>query len=119
MRRIGTAGIIFLFSGLMPAGSALAHEQYAGANFAQTYVSHADLAVTSTPIPILPVNSVRVSALCQNTGTNSMRIGDANVSNAQGTLIAPNGSAVFDVTSALYASSQNGTTAHCDEVVRE
>jgi hypothetical protein len=89
---------------------------------AQTYLSYADvpLAAAAPPVQVLPVNPNRVTAVCQNTGTtNTARVGDVDVGANQGTMLYADGAGVtFDVTSAIYAYSQGGTTINCAEIVR-
>ena len=89
---------------------------------AQDYLSYPDVSLTAggAPVRVLAANPNRVTAICQNTGaTNTARIGDANVSANQGTMLYADGAGLtFDVTGAIYAYSQGGTTVNCAEIVR-
>lgn len=89
---------------------------------AQVYLSYPDasIAAGAAAVQVLAANPSRVTAICQNTGTaNTARIGDANIGSNRGTMLYANGAGLtLDVTSAIYAYSQAGTTVNCAEVVR-
>lgn len=88
----------------------------------QTYLSYPDVALTAgaPPVQVLAANPKRVTAICQNTGTaNTARLGDTNTGANQGTMIYANGAGLtLDITGAVYAYSQDGTTVNCAEIVR-
>ncbi len=118
------SAILFLLA-IITIGAAPAHAQHfaqAQGVAAQNYLSYADvaLAAAAPPLQVLAGNPNRVTAICQNTGaTNTARIGDANVGANQGTMLYANGAGVtFDITGAIYAYSQSGTTINCAEIVR-
>lgn len=89
---------------------------------AQNYLSYADvsLAAGAPAVQVLAANPNRVTVICQNTGgTNTARVGDTNIGASQGTMLYANGAGLtFDVTAAIYAYSQGGTTINCAEIVR-
>ncbi len=58
-------------------------------------------------------------AICQDTGANAVRFGDASVGASQGVLIQANApGATLDTTDAVYAYAAATTTAACQEVTR-
>jgi hypothetical protein len=89
---------------------------------AQAYLSYPDVSLSAgaAAVQVLGANPNRVTAICQNTGTsNAARIGDAAVGVSRGTMLYANGAGLtLDVTDAIYAYSQDGTTINCAEIVR-
>jgi hypothetical protein len=89
---------------------------------AQGYLSYPDVSLSAgaAAVQVLAANPDRVTAICQNTGTsNTARIGDAAVGNSRGTMLYANGAGLtLDVSGAIYAYSQGGTTINCGEIVR-
>lgn len=114
--------LLALFGGA--AESWAQHQAQEQANAAQAAVSHPDVVLTSgaAAVQLLPVNSSRVTAICQmigTIGTNTARIGDASIGASQGTqLSATSPGATIDVTGPLYGYSSTGATLDCTEVVR-
>ena len=100
------------------------HQARAQGNASQVVVSHPDMVLTSdaAAVQLLPINSSRVTAICQligTIGTNLARIGDASIGASQGTeLSAITPGATIDETGALYGFSSTGATVNCAEVVR-
>lgn len=100
------------------------HQAQAQANASQVAVSHPDVVLTygAAAVQLLPVNSSRVTAICQmvgTIGTNTARIGDTSIGASQGTqLSAATPGATIDVTGALYGFSSTGATVNCAEVER-
>ncbi|HZP46260.1 MAG TPA: hypothetical protein VFB15_11485 [Candidatus Binataceae bacterium] len=99
------------------------HETSGGENLPQNITSHANVSCPSggAATQILGTNTYRVDAKCIDTGSNSVNIGDATVSQSGniGEPFQPNGPGDdIEVTGPLYCSSTSGTTVNCTEIVR-
>lgn len=97
----------------------MAHDTDRGLNLPQAYVSYPDIALgaAAAAVQVLLANPNRISAMIQNNGSNPLRVGDASISNTQSTLLAAGAITNLDVTSAIFAFSELGSTINAAEIV--